>query len=236
MLHCISQVISGAWFPPDVTLGIQAKEFIIGFTRAEILVSHGQSPLGAFWLTPSELSFSFYWEVASVWLLYHNSLIDGVLQRLVSFWKDLPTPQRNSVSDHRLLRHLPDQGPSPPIGSLGGSKLLSFKKATVFETFNAAEMFRYPSPDLCLHTILSRSSMDNSFDLMALFLLWHALSTVGPYIDRCVPFQIMSNQFNLPQVGSNQVVETSRMINGNRMHRSSISSLIAKGSNSYVNK
>jgi hypothetical protein len=65
-------------------------------------------------------------------------------------------------------------------------------------------MFWYPSPDLCLDTILSRRSMDNSFNLMAWFLLWHALSNVGPYIDRCVPFQIMSNQLNLPQVDSNQ--------------------------------
>ena len=32
-------------------------------------------------------------------------------------------------------------------------------------------IFWYPSPDLCLDTILSRSSMDNSFDLMAWFLL-----------------------------------------------------------------
>jgi hypothetical protein len=28
-----------------------------------------------------------------------------------------------------------------------------------------------------------------------------------PYIDRCVPFQIMSNQLNLPKVDSNQIVE-----------------------------
>ena len=33
---------------------------------------------------------------------------------------------------------------------------------------------------------------------------------MGPYIDRCVPFQIMSNQLNLPQVDSNQVLETSK--------------------------
>ena len=36
------------------------------------------------------------------------------------------------------------------------------------------------------------------------------LSTVGPYLYRCVPFQIMSNQLDLPQVDSNQVVETSQ--------------------------
>jgi hypothetical protein len=32
-------------------------------------------------------------------------------------------------------------------------------------------MFWYPSPDLCLDTILSRSSTDNSFNPMAWFLL-----------------------------------------------------------------
>jgi hypothetical protein len=87
-------------------------------------------------------------------------------------------------SDNRVLDHLPDQGPSPSNAqfgkeaskSLGGSKLLSLhlrmKEATVFlGTFNAAEMFWYPSPDLFLDTILSRSSMDNSFDLMAWFLV-----------------------------------------------------------------
>jgi hypothetical protein len=36
---------------------------------------------------------------------------------------------------------------------------------------NAAEMFWYPSPDLCLDTILSQISRDNSIDLMAWFLL-----------------------------------------------------------------
>ena len=86
---------------------------------------------------------------------------------------------------------------------------LRMMEATVFLwTFNVAELFWYPSPDLCLDTILSRSSTDYSFDLKAWFLLWHALSTVGPYIDRRVPFQIMSNQLNLPQVDSNQVVDT----------------------------
>ena len=33
-------------------------------------------------------------------------------------------------------------------------------------TFNAAVIFCYPSPDMCLDTILSRRSTDNSFDLM----------------------------------------------------------------------
>ena len=49
---------------------------------------------------------------------------------------------------------------------------LRMMDATVFlGTFNAAVMFWYPSPDLCLDTILSQSSIDNSFDFMAWFLL-----------------------------------------------------------------
>jgi hypothetical protein len=44
--------------------------------------------------------------------------------------------------------------------------------ATVFlGTFNAADNFWYPSPDLCFDTILSRSSTDHLFDLVAWFLL-----------------------------------------------------------------
>ena len=88
-------------------------------------------------------------------------------------------------SDHQVLGHLPDQGPSSLIAqfgraassrkSLGGSKLIPFLRmmeATVFlGTFNAADIFWHPSPDLCLNTILYRISTDNSFDLMAWFLL-----------------------------------------------------------------
>ena len=84
-------------------------------------------------------------------------------------------------------------------------------EATVFlGTFNAAETFWYPSANQCLDIILSQSSTDNSFDLIAWFFLWNALSTVGPYIDGCVTFQIMFNQLNLPQVDFNQVIETSQ--------------------------
>ena len=49
---------------------------------------------------------------------------------------------------------------------------LRMMEATLFlGTFNAAEMFWYLSPDLCLDTNLSRSSTDNSFDLKVWFLL-----------------------------------------------------------------
>ena len=54
-------------------------------------------------------------------------------------------------------------------------------EATVFlDTFNTKGIFGYPSPDLCLNLILSL----------------------------CLPFQIMFNQLNLPQMDSNQVVKT----------------------------
>jgi hypothetical protein len=82
--------------------------------------------------------------------------------------------------------------------SLGGSKLLPFKNdgghCSLF--FNAAERFWYPSPDICLGTILSWSSTDKSFDLMAWFLLRRALSTVSPFIDVCVfPNHVQSIEF-----------------------------------------
>ena len=62
-------------------------------------------------------------------------------------------------------------------------------EANVFlGTFNAAEMFWYPSPDLCLDTIL--------------FLKAHGLV----FAQVCARLY----QLNLPQVDSNQVVETSQ--------------------------
>ena len=93
-------------------------------------------------------------------------------------------------SDHRILGYLPDQWLSPPITQFGRRPALGrflvvpnifhirIMEATVFlVTFNAAEMFWYPFPDLCLETILSRSSKDNYFGLMAWFMLWHALTS-----------------------------------------------------------
>ena len=48
--------------------------------------------------------------------------------------------------------------------------------------------FTFPRCVMC-DTILSLSSAGSYFRLMAWFLLWYALPTVRPYIDRCVPFQ-----------------------------------------------
>ena len=96
-------------------------------------------------------------------------------------------------------------------------------------------IFRYPSPDLCLDTILSRSSTDNSFNLVA----WVLLCTVNCgtfYTQVCAfPNHVQSIEFRTGGLQSS-CRNISRMINGNRMHLSSISSLIAKGLNTYVNK
>ena len=76
-------------------------------------------------------------------------------------------------SDHRVLGHL--LAGSPALGRVlvvPNFFHLRMMEATLFlRTFNAAEMFCYPSPDLCLDTILSWSSTDNSFNLMVWFLL-----------------------------------------------------------------
>ena len=142
-------------------------------------------------------------------------------------------------SDHRVLGHLPDQGPFPRLLSLAGQPALGrasvvpnffhlrMMEATVFlGTFNAAEMFG-TVPHICALSQLRLGALRT-------ILLWHALSTVGPYIDRCLPFQIMSNQLCLSQVDSNQVVET---FQGWSMETGcSTLSLRAKGLNTYVNK
>jgi hypothetical protein len=55
-------------------------------------------------------------------------------------------------------------------------------------TFNAADMFWYPSPDLCLVSEL--------FHGLVFALTCPVNCGTLLYIDRCVPFQIMSNQLN----------------------------------------
>jgi hypothetical protein len=78
----------------------------------------------------------------------------------------------------------------------------------------------YPSLDLWLETILSRSSTDNCFNLMAWFLLWHARSTVVPYIDSCVfPNHVQSISF-IRAGFQLSCRNSSKMINGNRKHLS----------------
>ena len=175
-----------------------------------------ESLLGAFWQTPSGLSCAFFF--TEEWLpsghFTYKGLIGGVLQRWLSFWKVLPSPQRNSgaLSEWSSGSWSPSWlRPFSPNCSVwqgsrksrGGYKLLPLKNDGGHCVLGDLQWFRnvlVPFP----------RDTDNPFDCMAWFLLWHALSTVGSYIDSCVPFQIMSNQLNLPQGDSNQFVETSQ--------------------------
>jgi hypothetical protein len=198
--------------------------------------------LDTFWQTPSGLPCAFHWGVASVWPLYHKGLIGGVLQRWLSFWKVLPSPQRNSVRgpigfmvtslSKALLPRLLSLAKRLALGRdlvVPNFFHLRMMEATVFlGTFNAADNTWYPSPDLCLDTIPSTSCLSFCSDV---------LLTVGPYIDRCVPFQIMSNQFEFTTGGLQSCCRNiSSMINVSMLHLSSISSLRAKGLDTCVNE
>ena len=81
-------------------LGIQAKEFNLCFMRPENFVSHDlrvcQGPFGKL-QTGCYLPFT---GEASVWpisaALHQSGLFEGVLQRWLSFWKVILSPQRNA--------------------------------------------------------------------------------------------------------------------------------------------
>jgi hypothetical protein len=100
------------------------------------------------------------------------------------------------------------------------AKLLPFKndEATVFlGTFNGCRHFLLPFP--------------RSHGLM--FPLTCTVNCGTLYRQVCAfPIHIQSIKFGLKSSCKN----ISSMFNGNRMHRSSISNLIAKGLNTYVNK
>jgi hypothetical protein len=86
------------------------KEFNLCFIRPVNVVSHGLIVFRCLWQTISGLSCAFYLRVASVWPLYHKCLIGGVLQRWLSFWKVLSSPQSNSLA----LSEWPSGSWSPP--------------------------------------------------------------------------------------------------------------------------
>jgi hypothetical protein len=118
--------------------------------------------------------------------------------------------------------------PADPLKRMGG------EPSPQYEVLSALEQIFIK--DLC--TLLC-SSFPRSFSLSAekhphSMMLTPPCFTVGMVLGfliyRCVPFQVMSNQINLPQFDSNQVVETSQgwsMETGCNL--SSIWSVIAKG-------
>ena len=124
--------------------------------------------------------------MASVWPLYHKGLISGSAPEMVVLLEGSPISTEGLWSSARVtigfLVTSPSKALLPRLLGLAGRPALGrvlvvqnifrlrMTEATVFlGIFNAAEIV--PSPDLCLDTILSRSFMDYSFDLMAWFLL-----------------------------------------------------------------
>ena len=110
----------GARIPPDVKLGIQAKEFNLSFIRPDnIYVPFDK--LQAVCHVP--------FTEASVWALHHeggrNFQKDNHLQR-----GTLELCQ----SDHRVLPHFPDQGPNPPIAQF--AQAASSMKSWWFQTYS----------------------------------------------------------------------------------------------------
>ena len=71
----------GARFPPDVTLGIQAKKFNLGFIRPENLVSHGLRVFMCLLSISKLAGMCLLLRNGFVTPLYHKGLIGGGLQR-----------------------------------------------------------------------------------------------------------------------------------------------------------
>ena len=88
---------------------------------------------------------------------------------------------------HGVLGHLSYQGPSPPIAQF--AQAASFGYLVVPNFFHLRIM---------VATVL----------LGPFNFLWYVLSAVRPYMDRCVPFQIMFSQLNWPYVDFNKGEET----------------------------
>ena len=144
--------------------------------------------------------------------------------------------------DHRVLGHLPDQGPSPSTAqfgraastrkSLGGSKLILIK--------NGGGHCVLGNLQCCRHLLVpfSRSVPRHNpiSELYRQFLQPHGLVFALKCIVNCGTFSnhVQSVEFTTGGLQSSRNI--SRIINGNRMHLSPISSLIEKGLSTYVNK
>jgi hypothetical protein len=105
---------------------------------------------------------NFKWAVMSLLLRSGFSLV-AIKASLVEYRRDSCPSGRFShlhkgtlvlcQSDHRVLGHLPDQGHSPLIAQFGRTVVPKFFHLIMMEanaflgTFNAEEMFWYPSPD-----------------------------------------------------------------------------------------
>lgn len=256
MLHCrdgIDQVRSGAWFLPDMMLNQWAKSFSLDYRTLFHMVYEIFRCLKVnFRLTVMCLllrngfclaspSYRADWSnVSEIIVLLEGSPFsskpswssDEWMNEWMSIWFLVTSLIKTFYLDYSNL--------------FGGQLkwelwcfldffLLWMMEATVLTgTFGAAEFFLYRSPDLRLDIIVSPRSTDNS-------LLWHALSPMRPYLDRCVTFQMIFTQLNLPQVdllpqvGLDELSygKIYKVISGNRLHLCSVLTVMAKAVNTY---
>ena len=124
MLHCRA----GARFPPDVTLGIQAKEFNLGFIRPENLVSHGLRIFRC--LLENSKRAVMWWSAAEMVVLLEGSPIST---------EELWSSVNVTIG---FLGHLPDEDPSPPIAQFG--RAASSKKS--IGGYKLCLLYTSPSP------------------------------------------------------------------------------------------
>ena len=138
-------------------------------------------------------------------------------------------------SDHRVLGHIPDQGPSCLIAHFGraamsrkslcGFKFLPFKNDgghCVLGDLQGCRHFLLPFPRSVPRHNPSLISTDHSFDLLARFLLTCTVHSGTLYRQVCAfPNHLQSIEFTTGGLQSS-CRNISRMINGNRMHLRSI--------------
>ena len=186
---------------------VYRPEFNLCSMRPENFVSHD---LRVLQVPFEKLQVGCYVPFTEEWLPSGPSLQHSTTQAcLMECCRDAWTSWRFSslhketleLCYHLVPGHLPDLRSSPLTAQFGqvassrknpgGSNLLIFMDDGGHSPHWNLQCCRICPrffPDLCLDTILSQSSADNYLDLMPWFVVWHALSTVGHYIDRCVPF------------------------------------------------
>lgn len=113
MLHHwdgIGQMLSSAWFPPDMMLRIEAKQFNLGFIRLEYHVSHSLSVL---YMLFCELQIGFHVSITDERLPSGHSALKCAVMVVLLDASPIST-QLSSHSDPQGLGHLSNQGSSPP--------------------------------------------------------------------------------------------------------------------------
>ncbi len=224
---CIGQVMSSAWFSPHIPLRIKTKKFYLGLIRPENLICHHLGVLQVFF---SKLHAGFHVSCTEERLPSGHSaikprLVEGCSDGwLFTTFSHLPNASLElSHSDLWVLLYLSHQGSSPPIAQFGRTassrKGSGRPKRLPFKDYGGHCALRNLKCSRIFFVTLARSvPCHNSVsELFRQFLwphdshlLWHALWAVRSYIDRCVAFLIMSNQYNQTQLDSNEGVEPSQ--------------------------